>query len=134
MKITPKDIARSFVDTVAEHAQVNLDDACLSAILLLKKRCPGITPRAFVRLVEREVRKRGKTASGLLVVPHEQSLRAETIVPLLSQKTGKVVHIDRRTDPELIGGAVLLIEHRRIDCSIQGALQTLLRTCLQPLD
>jgi F0F1-type ATP synthase delta subunit len=134
MKITPDEIARSLVDTVAESASVDVDDACLNAILLLKKRCPGVTPRMFVRMVEREVKRKGATTSGLLVVPNEQSLKAETIEPVLAKNTGKVVHIDRKTDPNLIGGAVLLIEHRRIDCSIQGALAALLRTCLQPLD
>ena len=134
MKITPKDIARSLVDTVATTSGVNVEDACFSAFMLLKKRCPGMTPRQFVRLVEKEVKRRGATMSGMLAVPNEHSLSAEAIEPLLKQKTGKVVHIDRMTEPELIGGAVLLIEHRRIDCSIQGALQSLLRACLQPLE
>ena len=134
MKITPKDIARSLVDSVAVSPQMNVDDAALSAFLLLKKRCPGITPRAFIRLVEREVKRHGTTASGMLVVPHEHSLKAEVLEPVLSQKSGKTVHVDRAIDPDLIGGAVLLIEHRRIDCSIQGALATLLRSCLQPLN
>ena len=134
MKITPADIAHSLVDTVADTPNVNVDDACLSAIMVLRRRCPGVTPRAFVRLVEREMKKRGTTASGMLVVPHEHSLKAEPLEALLSQKTGKNVHIDRAVEEELIGGAVLLVEHRRIDCSIQGALAALLKTCLLPLD
>ena len=134
MKITPKDIARSLVDSVAASPQMDIDEACFSAFMLLKKRCPGITPRAFVRLVELQVKRQGTTASGMLVVPHEHSLTSETIEPLLAAKTGKTVHVDRKVEPEIIGGAVLLIEHRRIDCSIQGALAALLRTCLQPLE
>ncbi len=134
MKIHPKDIARSLVEAIAASPQTNVDDACMSALALLKRTNPGVHMRDFVKIVERALRKQGTTSSGLLVVPHEHSLKAETIVPLLSAKTGKTVHIDRKTDPELIGGAVLLIEHRRIDCSIKGALESLLRTCLQPLD
>ncbi len=134
MRLKPKDIARSLVDTVAVSPHVSVDNACLSAITLLKRSCPGITNREFLRLVEHEVKKQGATASGLLVVPTEHSLKSESIAPLLAEKTGKTVHLERSVEPELIGGAVLLIDHRRIDCSIQGALATLLRTCLLPLD
>ncbi len=134
MKITPKDIARSLVDSVGASQPVSVDDACDSAIALLKRLCPGVPLRLFIRILEREVKRRGLSMSAMLVVPNEHSLKAETIVPLLEAKAGKKVHIDRNVEPELIGGAVLLIEHRRIDCSIQGALATLLRSCLQPLD
>lgn len=134
MNITPRDIARSLIDAAAASPQVSVDDVCDSAVRLLKRSCPGTTRRTFLKLVEREVKRRGKTSSGLLLVPDERSLKAETIRPLLQAKTGKTVHIDRTVEPELIGGAVLFIDHRRIDCSIQGALVSLLRTCLQPLD
>ena len=36
-------------------------------------------------------------------------------------------------DLEIIGGAILLVNHRRIDCSVKGALSALLRACLEPL-
>ena len=134
MRMKAIHIARALVETIAASPHLSVDDACLSAIQLLKRSCPGTTNREFLRLVEREVKKQGTTTSGLLVVPHEYSLKAETIAPLLSEKTKKTVHIERKTEPELIGGAVLLIDHRRIDCSIQGALAVLLRTCLLPLD
>ena len=134
MKISPKDIARSLVDTIVHHEDVDVDDACLNAMLLLRKRCPGVTPRTFIRLVEKEVKRRGSSAAGLLVVPHDHSIRAEVIEPVLAERSGKAIHIDRKTNPDLIGGAVLLIDHRRIDCSIQGALHALLRACLEPLD
>lgn len=134
MKITPRDIARSLVDSIAASAKVSVSDACDSAIRLLKRSCPGTTRRRFLKIVEHEMRKQGKIGSGLLMVPSTRSLEAKTIQSLLQAKTGKPVHIDRAVEPELIGGAVLLIDHRRIDCSIQGALAALLRTCLQPLD
>ena len=134
MKITPRDIARSLVDAIATSPELDVDEACMSAILLLRKRCPGITPRMFVRLVEREVKRQGTTSLGLLVVPHEHSISAETIQPLIAKKSDRAVHIDRMTNPDLIGGAVLLVEHRRIDCSVQGALAMLLKTILQPID
>jgi F0F1-type ATP synthase delta subunit len=134
MKISPKDIARSLIDTVASSTTVDVDDACMSAINMLKQRCPGVTLKTFARVVEKELKRRGETASGLLVVPNEHSLKAETIEPHLKNKMGKHVHIDRKTEPELIGGAVLLVEHRRIDCSVQGALHALLQTFLLPID
>ncbi len=133
MRITPKDIARSLIDSLAS-ASLSVDDACDSAIGLLKRSCPGVALREFIRMVEREVRKRGLTTSAMLVVPNEQSIQADTIAPLLASKSGKKVHVDRKTEPELIGGAVFLVDHRRIDCSIQGALAALLRSCLQPLE
>lgn len=134
MRTTPKDIARALVDSMETTPAASTDDACLSAILLLKRSCPGFPPRLFLKIVEREVLRRGNASSGLLVVPNETSLRAETIAPLLAAKSGKTVSIDRAVEPELIGGAVLLVDHRRIDCSVQGALAALLRECLQPLD
>jgi F0F1-type ATP synthase delta subunit len=134
MKITPKEIARALVDAMEASPDVSVDDACESAIVLLRKAVPGFPARTFIKIVEREMEKRGNTASGLLIVPHEKSLKAEAIIPLLQAKSDKTVHVDRKTNPDLIGGAVLHIDHRRLDCSIQGALATLLRTCLQPLD
>ena len=134
MRKHPKDIARALVDACSDSQGLSVDDACTSAIVLLKQSCPGTTCREFLKLVEREIRKKGITASGLLFVPNDHSLKAETIEPLLAEKMGKSVHIERKTEPELIGSAVLLVDHRRIDCSIQGALAALLRTCLLPLD
>lgn len=134
MRITPTDIARSLVDVFGDTRGATPADACDSAIGLLKQRCPGVSLRTFARIVEREIRRRKLTSSALLVVPTDRSFTAKTITPLLEAKTGKTVHVDRAVEPELIGGAVLLIEHRRIDCSIQGALAMLLRDCLEPLD
>ena len=133
MKIHPKDIARSLVDSLAA-GNVSADEACDSAIVLLKRSCRGVPLRRFIQLVEREVKRRKLSTSALIAVPNEHSLKAETIIPLLQAKTGKTVHLDRMIEPELIGGAVLLVDHRRIDCSIQGALAALLRSCLQPLE
>lgn len=134
MKITSKDIARSLIDSLASSSDVSVDDACESAIVLLKKTNPGVPLKQFLRVVERELLRRGNTATGMLVVPHEHSLKVETIIPLLEARSGKTVHVDRKVNEDLIGGAVLLVDHRRIDCSIQGALAALLRTCLLPLD
>ena len=133
MKIHPKDIARSLIDSIAS-ASVPVEHACDSAIALLKRACPGVSLREFAKVVEREVNKRKLSSSALLVVPHEHAIKADAIEPLLSAASGKKVRIDRNVEEELIGGAVLLVDHRRIDCSIQGALAALLRSCLQPLD
>lgn len=134
MRIKPKDIARSLLDSVETSPNVSMDDACESALRLLRRSCPGVRPRDFAKLVERELKKRGETSSALLVVPNDKSLKSEAILPLLEKKTGKAIHLERNVEPDLIGGAVLLVEHRRIDCSIQGALAALLKICLQPLD
>lgn len=134
MRITPKDIARALVDSVESQQGISADEACDSAMQFLHKKCPGSSRRQFLKLVEREVLSRGTTSAGMLVVPHGHSLKAEVITPHLEKKSGKTVHLERKVEPELIGGAVLLVDHRRIDCSIQGALQNLLRMCLQPLD
>lgn len=134
MTIRPKDIARSLVDSMVEHPTMSADSACDSALRLLKMKCPGTSFRQFAKLLERELKKRGKISAGLLVVPHEKSIAADSVGMLLKQKSGRTVLMERTVDPELIGGAVLLVDHRRIDCSIQGALAMLLRTCLQPLD
>ncbi len=133
MKITPRDIARSLLDCIEKDPSLSAIDACESAIRLLKDRCPSVPLRQLVKILERELRRRGSMSSGLLVVPHEHFISADTVGALLQQKSGKTVHIERTIDPDLIGGAVLLADHRRIDCSIQGALAGLLKTCLQPL-
>ena len=133
MRTTPRHIAQALIEAIEADPSISVDGACDSAILVLKKRCPGVTPREFLKIMEREIRRRGSTASGMLIVPNEHSLNTDQIVTLLSQKTGKPVEIERKTDPELIGGAILLVDHRRIDCSIKGALAALLRACLEPL-
>ncbi len=133
MRIRPKDIARALVDSVASSTGVAADAACDSAIHLLHQKCPGTTRRAFFKMVEREVLRRGAHSAGMLVVPHEHALKSEHIATHFKEK-GKPVHLERMVEPEIIGGAVLLVDHRRIDCSIQGALHALLKICLQPLD
>lgn len=134
MKIKPRDIARSLVDSMEANPAMSADEACLSAIMLLKRTNPGMPLRQFVKILERELKKRGPVTSGLLVVPNEKSVSADSIGTLLKQKSGKAVAMERAIDPDLIGGAVLLVDHRRLDCSVQGALDTLLKTCLQPLE
>lgn len=134
MKIRPKDIARSLADSLEQNPAMPVADLCDSAMQLLRTRCPGVTFRQLVKLLERELKKRGSISSGLLVVPTEHSISAEAVGALLKEKSGKTVQMERATDPDLIGGSVLLVDHRRIDCSIQGALAHLLKTCLQPLD
>ena len=134
MRMTPKHIARALVDSFVTSGTVSVDDACDSALALLHQKCPGTSRRVFMKIVERELLARGAHAEGMLVVPTEHSLQAAHIEPHLSKQTGKTIHLDRKVEPELIGGAVLLVDHRRIDCSIQGALHRLLHTCLAPLD
>ena len=133
MKITPRIIAHALIDTLERDPSLSVDSACESAILMLKKRCPGVAPREFLKITEREIRRRGRNSSGMLIVPNEHALKTDQISPLLSAKTGKPVEIERKTDPEIIGGAILLVNHRRIDCSVKGALSALLRACLEPL-
>ena len=133
MRTRPKDIARALVDSVSSSAGVAPDVACDSAIELLHRKCPGTTRRAFFKLVEREVQRRGAHSAGMLVVPNEHALQSEHIATHFKEH-GKSVHFERMVEPEIIGGAVLLVDHRRIDCSIQGALHALLKICLQPLD
>lgn len=133
MKITPRIIACSLIDAV-ETSPESADQACDAAISLLKTHCPSVTLRDFLKAAEKEMKKRGRLSSGLLVVPNDHSVKAETIAAQLKAKSGKDVVIDRKIDPDLIGGAVVLVDHQRIDCSIQGALQSLLAMCLQPID
>lgn len=133
MRITSKDIAKALIDSVQQDPETSVDTACESALALLKEKCPGVSPRIFLRIVEKEMRKRGLTSAGLLLVPHEKSVSAKHIAELLTAKSGKPVTMERATDPDLIGGAVLLVDHVRIDCSIKGALEDLLKICLQPL-
>ena len=134
MKIKPLDIAKSLADCLESNAKLSLDEACESAVHLLKRTCPGVPPRQLVKLLERELKKRGHSSAGLLIVPTDRSISASSVSTLLKKKSGKPMPIERKTDPEIIGGAILLADHRRIDCSIQGALASLLHTCLQPLD
>lgn len=132
MRITAQEIARALVDALL--TDVSPDDACDSALALLHEKCPSTTRRMFLKMVEREVKRHDSVAASMLAVPHERDLKINDIAPLIAQKTGKVVHMDRKVEPELIGGAVLLIDHKRLDASVQGALRHLLQACLQPLE
>ncbi len=128
MRMTPKNIAHALIDSIASSPEISVDAACESAIQLLKKRCPGVSLRDFLKCVEREMRRKHHQPEGLLIVPNAKSISAEKLVPLLSEKSGAPVHLEQKIDPDIIGGDILLVEHKRIDCSIQGALQSLLRT------
>jgi hypothetical protein len=132
MRTRPADIARALVDEVIASPAA-ADDACASALQMLKKKCPGFPRREFVKLVEREMKRRGGQASGLLIVPNQRTIKAETIGALVSKQTGTTVTLSEKVDPDLIGGAVLLMDHRRIDASVQGALRELLEACLEPI-
>lgn len=133
MKVTPVVIARSLIETLASDPSMSPEDACDGALAVLKRTCPGYGKREFLKLVERQLRRKGVSAAGLLVVPHATSITAEHIAPIVSKQAGRAVHIDRSIDKDLIGGAALLIDHQRIDSSVQGALQDLLQTFLAPL-
>lgn len=134
MRVKPADIARALVDQ-AEADPASVDAACAVALDYLRKTSPGCAKRHFLKLVEREMRRRGEQASGLLIVPNARTVNAMHIGALVSASSGKQnMRIDERIEPDVIGGAVLLIEHRRIDCSVQGALRELLQTCLEPLE
>jgi hypothetical protein len=135
MRVTPALIARAVADLSQEGEDASrLDRLCDTALQLLHSSCPHTTKRTFLSLVERELNRRHAVSAGMLLVPHERSIRAEHIAPLITKKSAKPIHLQRVTEPELIGGAVLLVDHRRIDCSVQGALRQLLRACLEPLD
>ena len=133
MKVTPRIIACAFIDAI-EKSPEEADSICDATIALLKQHCPSVHLRDFVKVTEKEVKRRGDVSGGMLVVPHEKSMSTEVIAKQLEKASGKTIELDRKIDPELIGGAVLLIDHIRIDSSVQGALQALLRECLQPLD
>jgi hypothetical protein len=133
MRTRPADIARALVDH-AEKEPATLDAACVSALELLKRTSPGFGRRQFLKLVEQEMKRRGDLSSGMLVVPRENSLTSEHVGPLVGKLTGKPVTLQRKIDPDVIGGAVLLVDHKRIDASVQGALRELLQTCLEPLE
>ncbi len=134
MRTKPAQIARALVDQ-AEADPSSVDQACAVALELLRSTSPGYAKRSFLKLVEQEMRRRGEQASGLLIVPNTRTVKSEHVGKLVSKSSGKQnVRIDERIEPNLIGGAVLLIDHRRIDCSVQGALRELLQTCLEPLE
>ncbi len=132
MRTKPADIAKALIDEV-QASPASADAACVAALNVLKRMSPGFPRREFVKLVEHEMKRRGEQASGLLVVPNARTLKAEHVGALISKQSGVTVHLTEKVDPDVIGGAVLLMDHRRIDCSVQGALRELLQTCLEPI-
>ncbi|HRH93546.1 MAG TPA: F0F1 ATP synthase subunit delta [Candidatus Peribacteria bacterium] len=133
MRIKPADIAKALVDEVIA-SPASADAACLGALQMLKKKCPGFLRRDFVKLVDREMRTRGDQASGLLIVPNAHSIKADAVGGIVTKHSGIPVNLTEKIDPDLIGGAVLVMDHRRIDASVQGALRELLQTCLEPIN
>lgn len=133
MKITPRIIARALIASIEAHPD-QIDQVCDASIALLRKYCPSVTLREFVRTAERELRRSGDVSGGMLVVPHDHAISTDVVAKTLKEHSGRTVALDRKVDPEIIGGAVLLVDHRRIDGSVQGALQSLLKQCLLPLD
>lgn len=130
MRILPKDIAKALVDSV--EAGTPVDAAIGSALEMLRLHCLGTSRSQFLSLVEKEMRRQGRSSSALLIVPHDTSISAEDVQKQLTAK-GRKIPVERATDPSLIGGAVLHVDHTRIDSSVRGALETLLQLCLQPL-
>ncbi len=127
------DIVKACIDLI-EKSPDQADAICDGGIALLKKHCPSFSFRNFVKLVEKYLRRRGDVTGGMLIVPNEHSLSVTGVSELFSAQSTRKINFDRKIDPDLIGGAVVLVDHRRIDSSVQGALQMLLKNCLLPLD
>jgi hypothetical protein len=107
MRTKPAQIAQALVDHV-EADPSSVDQACAVALELLRKASPGFAKRNFLKLVEREMRRRGEQASGLLIVPNTRTVKSEHVGKLVSKSSGKQnVRIDERVEPNLIGAAAL---------------------------
>ena len=123
MKYSAKDIARALADMAGEtHLSTHVDDA----LRLLREHNPGRSVRSFPTLVERALRRAGKEVSATLVTPTgDAGATASHIQKTLQDILKKEVHLTQTAEPEMIGGAVLMVGDELYDLSIPGALENL---------
>jgi F0F1-type ATP synthase delta subunit len=109
MKTTARDIVRAAVEAAVEE---------------LKKHGLDDDVRKLPRLFGEVLGGAKGLVSATLVTPTGDAGAAKAaVLAVLEEKFGPSVQLTERADPKLIGGAVLLIGDKRIDMSVQGALQ-----------
>ena len=133
MKITSSIIARMLVDVAETHDAKTLPELCDAALLVLRKRCPYVPFRTFFVQVERLVHKRQGDRIAFLTTPKGASPQAKDVLSALKTALGKPVALEETANPDLIGGAVLLLGELRIDRSVRRALADLQSACLEQI-
>lgn len=122
----PKDQQRELLVAVAQRC--GLADIGTRALLLMTARrrlaaVPAMADKVVALVDEKEQIMRAEVTTA-------QKLPESFYVQLteqLSKATGKKILLDRREDPEIIGGAVARVGDAFIDGSIRGRLETLER-------
>ncbi len=121
MHVSPKKLARLFVDSVENASPEQLEQASAELVSWLHAR--GEMKK--VRFVAQAIERVWKDKYGL-------SMLTITTAHPLTEPMQKAVHklafgadVRTQTDPSLIGGAKLRIDDRIIDGTLKGALEQL---------
>lgn len=133
MKITSSIIARTLVDAADTQDVSALPELCDAALVILRKRCPYVPLRTFFVQVERLVRRRQGDRIAILSTPKGSSPQAGDVLSALKAALGKPVSLEEVANPDLIGGAVILLGELRIDRSVRRALADLHAVCMEPI-
>jgi F-type H+-transporting ATPase subunit delta len=103
-----------------------VDPAAFNLVLLLAQRGRASTLPAVAEEYRRLVRReRGIVAATVTSAVPLEPAEVEAIGARLRELTGAQVDLDRRVDPELIGGLTVRIGDRLIDSSVRGRLERL---------
>lgn len=113
---------------VAVAQKCGVDDMGLRALKLMsQKRRLSVLP-AMARKLEALVDEKEKIMRAEVITAQKLPESFYTqLTEQLSKVTGKKIRLDRREDPDIIGGAVARVGDAFIDGSVRGRLETLER-------
>ncbi len=121
MKISPKQLARLFVQSVEDASQTHLENAAEELIAWLHVRGELKKLRDVIRAIDQIWKEKHKIATLTIETAHPltKTMR-DTLL-----KLAEGAEVREALDPALIGGAKLRIDERIIDGSLRGALEQL---------
>ncbi len=126
MKISADDIARSLIETCKGLTEGQCADVVDAAMETLRKHGLARAIRSFPRTVRRMMEKEGMVFAELTTP--EENTDADAVAAILETVFKKKAALTRKTDPSLLGGAVLQVRDDRFDASVRGSLSRLQRS------
>lgn len=121
MKVSPKQLARLFVESVEDASSKHLDEAATELISWLHARGELKKLRDVIRAIDQIWKEKYGIATLTIETAHPLT---KTMSDTLT-KLANGAEVREVIDPSLIGGARLRIDERIIDGSLKGALNQL---------
>lgn len=87
-------------------------------------------PRMLLSFIERYRVENDIKVGRIVTASHSEGLR-DRLEAIFQDKTGAVVHLEEKVDPEIIGGFVFELDGYRVDASVDGHLKRIRRQLVE---